>query len=175
MQQSVVFYGTSITQGGCASRPGICATSIVGRELGVNVINLGFSGNGHMEPEIAELLCDLNPAAFVLDPLWNMTPEMVSERFEPFIKKLREARPDTPIFLVEDSSIKNRPTTNGKILRKIYAELAAAGDRNLYFIPNTGMLGEDGEATVDGCHLTDLGMVRQAEVFIKHLRSVLQK
>jgi len=174
-KESVVFYGTSITQGGCASRPGMCGTSIAGREFGVNVINLGFSGNGRMEPEMAELLAELDPAAFVLDPLWNMTPKMVSERVKPFVKILRRTRPETPIFLAEDSSIKNRPTEDGIILRKIYKELIEAGDTNLYFIPNTGMLGEDGDATVDGCHLTDLGMMRQADVFIKHLRLVLSE
>jgi hypothetical protein len=45
----VVFYGTSITQGGCASRPGMVHTAILGRRLGVPVVNLGFSGNGRME------------------------------------------------------------------------------------------------------------------------------
>ena len=95
---SVVFYGTSITQGGCASRPGLATTSIVSRELGVPVINLGFSGNGRMEQEIADLLCDLDPAVYVLDTLWNMNSKMVSERVEPFIKKLRQTRSTTPIL-----------------------------------------------------------------------------
>jgi hypothetical protein len=173
--RSVVFYGTSITQGGCTSRPGMCATSIVGRELGVPIINLGFSGNGRMDMEIAELLCDLDPAVFVLDTMWNMDPDMVSERVAPFIRILRQTRPTTPIILVEDSNIDNLPTPKGDILREIHAKLTAEGDKNLYLLSNVGMLGEDGEATVDGCHLTDLGMSRQADVFIKYLEPILKK
>jgi hypothetical protein len=175
LSRSIVFYGTSITQGGCASRPGMATTSIVSRELGVPVINLGFSGNGRMEQEIADLLCDLDPAAYVLDTMWNMKPEMVSERVEPFVKKLRQARPTTPILLVEDSSIDNLPTLKGNILREIYARLTKEGDMNLYFLSNTGMIGEDREATVDGVHFTDLGMLRQATVFIKCVEAILKK
>ena len=171
----IVFYGTSITQGGCASRPGMATTSIVSRKLGIPVINLGFSGNGQMEQELADLLCDLDPAVYVLDTIWNMSPEMVSKRVEPFIKKLRKARPVTPILLVEDSSIKNLPTPKGDILREIHAKLTAAGDVNLYLLSNIGMLGEDGEATVDGCHFSDLGMFRQASTFTKHLELIFKK
>ena len=172
---SIVFYGTSITQGGCASRPGMVTTSIVSRELGLPVINLGFSGNARMEQEIADLLGDLDPAVYVLDAMWNMTLDMVAERVEPFIKKLRQTRPTTPILLVEDSSLDNLPTPKGKILREIHARLSAAGDKNLYFLGNTGMLGEDREATVDGVHLTDLGMFRQAAVFIRCLKQIIKE
>ncbi|MBN2411403.1 SGNH/GDSL hydrolase family protein [candidate division KSB1 bacterium] len=172
---SIVFYGTSITQGGCASRPGMAATSIAGRELGAPVINLGFSGNGLMEPEMAELLSELNPAVYVLDCLWNMSLEMVSERVEPFVSKLREIRPDTPILLVEDSNVKNVPTPKGDILREIYAKLKDRGCKNLYLLPNTGMLGEDADGTVDGCHPNDLGMSRQAAVFVKCLGPILEQ
>jgi hypothetical protein len=173
--ETIVFYGTSITQGGCVSRPGMAATSIVGRQLKTPVINLGFSGNGRMETEIAELLSEIDPAIYIIDCLWNMTSNMVVERVEPFIKILRLKRPATPIILVEDSSIKNVPTTNGNILRKIYAKLKAQGDDNLYFLPNTGMLGDDRDGTVDGVHHNDLGMARQAEVFIRYLEPILKK
>jgi lysophospholipase L1-like esterase len=173
--RTVVFYGTSITQGGCASRPGMAATSIAGRRLDVPVINLGFSGNGRMEPELARLLGELDPAVFVLDCLWNMTPEMVTERVEPFVRILREARPATPIVLVEDSYFMDRPTGDGEILREIYGKLKAEGDEHLYLLPNTGMLGSDTEGTVDGCHPNDLGMMRQAHVFAKALAPLLAK
>ena len=95
-RKPIVFYGTSITQGGCASRPGMAATAIVGRQLDTPVINLGFSGSGKMEPEMADLLAELDPSVYVLDCLWNMTPELVSTRVEPFVKKLRQAHPTRP-------------------------------------------------------------------------------
>ncbi len=172
---SIVFYGTSITEGGCASRPGMITTSIIGRKLGISIINMGFSGNGNMEIELADIISELNPAIYVLDPLWNMTPTMVSERAELFVKRLRKNRPTTPIILVEDSNFNDLPTVKGDIFRKIYAKLIKEGDKNLYFLSNKNMLGTDGEATVDGCHFSDLGMMRQADAYIKYLKPILKK
>lgn len=170
----IVFYGTSITQGGCASRPGMAATAIIGRGLDVPVINLGFSGSGKMEPEMATLLAELDPSVYVLDCLWNMSTQMVSERVAPFVKKLRQTHPDTPILLVEDSSFRNiTPTEKGRILRVIHERLKAEGMNQLYFVTNEGMLGDDGEGTVDGCHPNDLGMMRQAAILIKTLTPIL--
>jgi hypothetical protein len=171
----IVFYGTSITQGGCASRPGMACTAIVRRQLDVPVINLGFSGNGKMEPEMADLLAELDPVVYVLDCLWNMRPAEVSERVGPFVKKLRGARPNTPILLVEDSSVSNTtPTEKGTILRRIYADLKAEGITDVYFLSNGGMLGTDGDGTVDGCHPNDVGMLRQATVLSKSLATILE-
>lgn len=115
------------------------------------VINLGFSGSGKMEMEMAELLSELNPAVYVLDCLWNMTPEMVSERMEPFICKIRGPWPKTLILLVEESNFKNQPTPKGNIVRNIYTKLKKRG-KNLYFISNKNMLGKDWDTTVDGTH-----------------------
>lgn len=174
-RRQIVFYGTSITQGGCASRPGLACTAIVGRQLDVSVVNLGFSGNGRMEPEMADLLAELDPAVYVLDCLWNMSVEMISERVKPFVRSLRKAHPHTPILLVEDSSVRNlTPTTKGRILRAIYEELTVEEEiTNLHFLANQGMLGEDGEGTVDGCHPNDLGMMRKATVFTRSLALIL--
>jgi hypothetical protein len=169
-RKPIVFYGTSITQGGCASRPGMAFTAIVGRQLNTPVINLGFSGSGKMEPAMAELLAQLDPSAYVLDCLWNMSPELVSTRIEPFVKTLRAAHPDTPIWLAEDCSVRNVcPTAKGSILRTIHQKLTAEGVKNLHFLSNQGMLGDDMDGTVDGCHPNDLGMMRQAEAFAKAL------
>jgi len=170
----IVFYGTSITQGGCASRPGMACTAIVGRELDVPVINLGFSGNGKMEPEMADLLAELDPTVYVLDCLWNMSPAEISGRLGPFVKVLRKARPSTPILLVEDSSVNNTtPTEKGAILRRIYEDLKADGIRDLHLLSNRDMLGTDGDGTVDGCHPNDLGMMRQATVFGRSLATLV--
>lgn len=169
-RKPIVFYGTSITQGGCASRPGMAATAIVGRRLNLPIINLGFSGSGRMEPEMAHLLSELNPALYVLDCLHNMTLPMITERVAPFVAILRKTHPDTPILLVEDSNFKHiTPTGKGAALRAIFEGLVKDGDKHLHFLSNEGMLGDDLEGTVDGLHPNDLGMMRQAEVFIKAL------
>jgi hypothetical protein len=170
----IVFYGTSITQGGCASRPGMAWTAIVGRELEIPVINLGFSGSGRMEPIMGDLLATLDPSIYVLDCLANMSPADVSERIKPFVKRLRQAHPKTPIVLAEDTSVSNiHPTEKGRIVRAVYQRLTAAGVKNLHFLSNQDMLGDDGEGTVDGVHPTDLGMKREADVFAKALRPIL--
>jgi len=174
-RKPIVFYGTSIMQGACASRPGMACAAMVGRRLDVPVMNLGFSASGKMEPEMADLLAELDPSIYVLDCLWNMSPSMTQTRVEPFVKKLRAAHPRTPILLVEDSSFQDvTPTPKGRILRARYHRLRQQGFKHLYLLPNENMLGKDFEGTVDKCHSNDLGMMRQATVFVKALTPILQ-
>jgi lysophospholipase L1-like esterase len=179
----VVFYGTSITQGGCASRPGMCHTAILGRRLDRPVINLGFSGNGTMDPEVGALLGEIDAAAFVIDCLPNMGPQAVAERAENLVRTIRKARPTTPILLVEDRTQSNafllEAKTRGSAasraaLRAAYDALVAAGDANLAYLPGDGLLADDGEGTVDGSHPTDLGFVQHADAFEPALRPLLE-
>ena len=152
----------------------MAATAITGRQLNVEVINLGFSGSGRMEPVMGDLLAELDPSVYVLDCIWNMSPDEVGERVEPFVKRLRAAHPDTPILLAEDSNYQNQcPTEKGRVLRTVLDKLAADGVKNLHFLSSENMLGTDFEGTVDGTHPNDLGMVRQAEAFTKALQPLL--
>jgi lysophospholipase L1-like esterase len=180
----IVFYGTSITQGGCASRPGMAYPALIGRWLDRPVINLGFSGNGRMEAEVGELLAELDAAVYVVDCLPNMNAEMVAERAEPLVRQLRRARPDTPIVLVEDRAFANTPllpekqahhAANRAALAAAYERLAASGVTGLSYIKGDTLLGDDGEATVDGSHPTDLGMQRYAEALMPALRKVIDQ
>jgi lysophospholipase L1-like esterase len=175
----LVFYGTSITQGGCASRPGMVHTAILGRRLNLPVINLGFSGSGRMEVVLAEFLAQLDPCVYVLDCLPNMTAAELSERVEPFVRILRQAHPATPILLVEDRTYANAFILPGTRARNdssrgahkaAYERLVAAGVTGLHYLAGEDLLGDDGEATVDGSHPTDLGFVRQADALEKALR-----
>ena len=170
----VVFYGTSITQGACASRPGMAATAIAGRALDIPVLNLGFAGGGRMDPAMAGRLAELDPAAVVIDALWNMEPATVAPRAEALVRRLRLALPATPIVLVEDPSVHNiSPTEKGRLLREVHARLCAEGIPGLHFLSNENMLGADSEGTVDGIHPNDLGMTRQAAVFVRTLAPLL--
>jgi lysophospholipase L1-like esterase len=149
-------------------------TAIVGRRLNAAIINLGFSGSGVMEPELAELLAELNPSVYVLDTLANMSVEQVSERVEPFVTTLRAAHESTPILLVEEASSKGiSPTDRGRAARAEYEKLTARGVKNLHFLSNQGLLGDDGEGTVDGVHPNDLGMMRHADVFTRALAPLM--
>ncbi len=179
----ILFYGTSITQGGCASRPGMVHTAILGRRLNRPVINFGFSGNGRMEKAMAELFAELDPAVYVLDCLPNMDGKLVAARVIPFVKILRKSRPDTPILFVEDRSYANaflvasrrkRNIENRRALKKAYATLQADGEKHLYYLHGEQLLGDDGEGTVDSSHPTDLGFVRQSDAFETVLRKILK-
>ena len=178
----ILFYGTSITHGGCASRTGMAYPSILSRRLDMPIINLGFSGNGKMEPELGVLLAEVDAAAYVLDCVPNMTPEQVAERVVPFVVALRAARPDTPILLVENIAYqagaflpahKERYRAKNIVLREAYERLIAQGLSALHYMPGEVLLGDDGEATVDGTHPTDLGFQRMADAMEPVLRSAL--
>ena len=181
-RKPILFYGTSIMHGACASRPGMAMTAILGRRLDTPVINLGFSGNGRMEKEVGALLAELDPAAYVIDCLPNMTGEMIAERAEPLGRQLRAARPETPILFVEDrtdanawlyESRRERHRSRREALRAAFEALKADGLGGLHYLPGDGLLGLDSEATTDGSHPNDLGMVRYADAYEKVLRRIL--
>lgn len=179
----IVFYGTSITQGGCASRPGMVHTAILGRWLDAPVINLGFSGNGRLEPEVGQYIAEIDASVFVLDCLPNIEAKEVAERTAPLVAQLRKNHPTTPIVLVEDRDYSDSFLVTSKLkrnrdsqaaLKAAYENLKAAGDKNLHYITGPDMLGADNEGTVDSSHPTDLGFFRQAEAFHKVLAPILK-
>jgi len=181
-RKPIVVYGTSIVQGGVASRPGMTYTAILGRRLDRPTINLGFSGNGRMEEELAELLGELDAGAYVVDCLPNLRRRQVAERARPFVRRLRSLRPRTPIVLVENIAYQDAPfiaarreryLTSNAALRRAYEELVGEGVGGLYYVPGEALLGSDGEATVDGTHPTDLGFMRMADALEPVLRRLL--
>ena len=181
-QLPVVFYGTSITHGACASRPGMCHVAIVGRDLDREVINLGFSGSGTMDPEIADLMAEIDAAVYVVDCLPNLNGKLTSERAVPFVKRLRSLRPETPILLVEDRTYpdghvnagrKTRNVENRMALQEAWQTLQAEGVKNIWYLEGDKLLDADGESTVDGSHPTDLGFRQQADAFIEVLQPIL--
>lgn len=180
----LIFWGTSITQGGCASRTGMVHTAILGRRLNRPVINLGFSGNGRMEPEVAKLIAELDASVFIIDCLPNVTAPVVAKETVPLVKTLRAAHPDTPILLVEDRTYSNaylkkssqeRHRASRQALREGYQQLKKAGVKHLYYLEGESLLGNDSEDTVDGSHPTDLGFFRQANAFEKALKPILNQ
>ena len=187
----VVFYGTSITHGGCASRPGLGFVNIIGRDLDVPVVNLGFSGSGRMEFEMSEHLAAIDASCYVLDCLWNMgsvrdTPDyndikdrnaplaVVRERYEPFIRNLRAKRPGVPIVMAEKCDVLCGPKAAcDNFIKDLYDRLVAEGWKDLVYLPKEGMYSGDGEGTVDGCHPNDLGMMTLAKAFGRAVKEAL--
>ena len=173
-RKPLLFYGTSITHGACASRPGMTHCAILGRRFKRPVVNLGFSGNGRMEIEVARLIAEVDAAVYIIDCLPNIDAKTVTERTEPLVRLLREARPDTPILLVEDRNYANshlipsrraRNESSQAALKAAFASLQKAGLPGIYYLEGKNMLGDDNDGTVDSSHPNDLGFWRQAGHF----------
>ncbi len=173
----IIFYGTSITQGGCASRPGMAHTNIISRKLNIDCINFGFSGNGRMEQPIAKLISELNPAFYVIECLPNMmNAEQIANRTIPLVKTIREKRPETAIVFVEnfiyepsilDKEMDENINKLNTALKTEYTKMIEGGFDNIFYVDSENATGDDHEGTVDGVHFTDLGFIRYADFLIE--------
>ncbi|PCJ60494.1 MAG: hypothetical protein COA79_07925 [Planctomycetota bacterium] len=183
-QPPIVFYGTSILQGASASRPGMAYPSIIERFLNRESINLGFSGNAWLDLEVADLLCELNPALYVIDCLPNVTAAVIEEKLILFIEKLRKQHPFVPILLVESTTYTNahlvsdrqkRYESSNEALNNAYEKLQEAGYERIYYQVDQQLNGDDGEGTIDGTHLTDLGFMRMAKKIGEKIKLILAR
>lgn len=181
----VIMYGSSILQGGCCSRPGMAHTNILARRLDRTVINLGFSGNALIDYEIAEYMASYpDPGVFVLDYAPNATKDQIDERAVKFFRILRDAHPDVPVVFVEVPYFPVRTFDKGadkvwsgknEAQSRVFDKLKKAGEKKIFYISSDGMIGEDGEATVDGLHFTDLGMMRYVDHVYPTIKKALSK
>ncbi len=176
-QKPVVYYGSSITQGGCASRPGMSYQEIVSRKLNIDYVNLGFSGNAKAEDEIINYIKGLEMSAFVLDYDHNApTTEHLLNTHEKMFKAIRNENPDLPIIIMP------RPKFNltqveqerAEIIKNTYNNAILKGDKNVYFISGRKLcsLCED-EGTVDRCHPTDFGFQSMANALCETIKNIL--
>ncbi len=189
IEKPVVFYGTSITQGGCASRPGMSFVNIIGRDLDVPVVNLGFSGSGAMELEMSDHIARIDASCYVLDCIRNMGTETgdkenvalgylsgrnVEENYEPFIRNLRAKRPNVPIVMAEQGDVYLRPpNVKDRFVRALYEKLIAEGWENLIYLTKDVMFPHDLEGTVDGTHPNDWGMMALAKAYSSAVKKAL--
>ena len=188
-EKPIVVYGTSIAQGGCASRPGMAWPAIVGRKLDRPLINLGFSGNGRLEKEVIGLLTEIDAKLYVLDCLPNLDASDASKSEEvknlvvQSVKQLRQKALSTPILLVEhcgysDEAINPAGRADYKALnlaqRKAFEQLKSEGQTNLYLLSKEE-IGLTLDATVDGTHPNDLGMQEYANAYEKIIRDIVEE
>lgn len=184
-EKPIVMYGTSILQGGCANRPGMAHTNILSRCLDREVINLGFSGNALLDMEIAELMASVeDPGLYVLDYAPNAYADMIDANGETFFRVIRDAHPDVPVIFIEDvifphmvfdKEILAEVTLKNEAQKRLFLKLKKAGEKNIYYIAAEGMIGADGEATVDAIHFTDLGMMRYVDHVLPTIQKALKK
>ncbi|MGD1892962.1 MAG: SGNH/GDSL hydrolase family protein [Cyclobacteriaceae bacterium] len=187
--EPIVFYGTSITQGASASRPGMAYPSIISRRLNREVVNLGFSGNGLFEAAVGEALCQIEAGLYVIDCTHNAAPDIIKANARDLIRQLHRCWPDTPILLVE-SIIReyayfktSDATTFGSMeylkaqnasLSRTFQSARQEGIENIYYLPADDLLGDDHEGTTDGTHLSDLGNYRMAAQLEKQILSIIE-
>ena len=184
----IVVYGTSIVQGGCASRPGMAWTSILGRRLERQLINLGFSGNGLLEKELIDLMAEIDAKAYILDCLPNLAEKGFSsgeirKRIVESVKGLRRIRTTTPIVLTEHAGYSDElinPINRKKVddinqwLRLAFQQLKQEGVNNIFLLSRKE-INLDINSRVDGIHPSDLGMLQYAEAYEKELRTILHE
>ena len=186
----VVVYGTSIAQGACASRPGMCWTSILSRKLALPLINLGFSGTGRLEKEVLNLVNEVDASVYVLDCLPNLiggknmfTQSEIYDRLVNAVKQIRVKHPNTPIILTDHFGYTDgliNPVKRAAYLavnqtnHRAFKDLQTLGIKNLNLLPMEN-LQQDMDTSVDGIHPTDLGMMRYAEAYQQLLSKILPK
>lgn len=183
----VVVYGTSIAQGGCASRPGMAWTAILERMINMPMINLGFSGNGLLEAPLIEYMTTINSSLYVLDCLPNLvrnsfTEEEVTKRMIDSVRKLKEIRPHTPILMVEHAGYTDELVNDDRkvsyqsrnnLSKEAYRMLISEGVEDLYYLEKDE-IGLTMEGTVDGTHPTDLGMDQHARGYYSIVKEILE-
>jgi len=179
IDKPMIYYGSSITQGGCASRPGNSYNSIISRWMDCDHINLGFSGNGKGEIFMAEYIAGLLMSAFVMDYDHNAPDaDYLRATHEPFFKVIRAKQPDLPVIFM--SMPNNDPYSAScverrAIVKRTYENAIRAGDRRVYFIGGDSLFGEKDQdaCTVDGSHPNDLGFMRMAETIYPVLNNAM--
>jgi len=175
----VVYYGSSITAGGAASRAGNTYVSLLSRWLDTDYMNFGFPGNARGEIPVAEYIKDIDMSVFVYDYDHNAaTPEELRKTHKPFFDVIRQSNPDLPIIMMTrpcgDDDPEDRELRRQVVLDTYHAALAA-GDKNVYFVDGKELLGdEDRHAySIDLIHPTDLGFMRMAKGVLPILRQAL--
>ena len=175
----IVVYGTSIAQGGCASRPGMVYSSILSRDLHREVINLGFSGNARLDFALAKMCARIDSDCYIVDPLENCTTKTLRDSAYTWITYLAKERPEADIYMVEnieycygllDVKTHNDVVEKNAYWKELYEQLCSEGYKNLHYIVKEGLTGPDTEGAVDGAHQTDLGFRRMADTFLKYLK-----
>lgn len=174
----VVYYGSSITQGGCSSRPGNAYQNVISQRMNIDFINLGFSGNGKGEDVIVDYMATLNMSAFVSDYDHNApTPEHLRNTHYKLYQKIRAAHPDIPYIMITRPNFRTNPDSESRrdVVVDSFRMAREAGDTNVYYI--------DGESffrgpyanmcTVDGCHPTDVGFALMADSIGYELKEAL--
>ncbi|MBQ8432327.1 MAG: hypothetical protein IJX28_05540 [Clostridia bacterium] len=177
----ILYYGSSITQGGCASRPDNCYQALISKWNEIDYINLGFSGNGRGEQVVAEYLGKIPCSLFVMDYDYNAPDaEYLEQTHFPFYETFRKLQPDTPILFISRpnfyTSLQNSKDREA-VIRRSYRKAREMGDEKVYFLSGKTLFGKTDwiNCTVDGVHPNDLGFYRMAKKIYGKMKQIDQK
>lgn len=177
IEKPIVYYGSSITQGGCASRPGTCYQGFVSRAIDADYVNLGFSGSARAEKVISDYVNGLDMSVFVYDYDHNAPSlEHLMQTHERMFLEIREKHKDLPIIIMSRPKycLTDVEKARFETIKKTYENAVARGDKNVYLIDGaTLMKVAKRNGTVDNCHPTDLGFYSMAQPIIKVLKQIL--
>lgn len=170
----VLYYGSSITEGGCSSRPDLPYQCFISRWTNTDFINLGFSSGALGEDAMAEYLSSLDLSVFVCDYDHNApNPDHLWNTHEKLFKTFRKKHPETPVIFMSKPDFDGDPTAPARreAVKATYGKAVISGDKNVYFIDGQTLFGEtDRECcTVDGTHPNDIGFLRMAKAVYKEL------
>ena len=174
----IVYYGSSITHGGCASRSGMAYTNIVARRFDSDYISLGFNGSARGQVEMAEYIASLKMSVFVMDYDHNSPTDELAINHPRMFDIIRAAQPDLPILMMSRPMyyLNEDDTARRDIVKGTYERAKAAGDENVYFLSGPELMALAGdEGTVDGCHPTDLGFFSMANAVSKVMEEIFAK
>ena len=174
-----IVYGSSITQGGCASIPGLAYSNILAMRHGIDLVNLGFSGNARGECAICDYIAEQNPDIFIMDYDHNApTLEHLKNTHERFFLRFREKCPDTPVILLSAPNFDFCPVwfaPRRRVVMKTYQNAIARGDQNVYFVDGKTIFGKKNRdlCTLDGTHPNDIGHLRMANGISRILEKLI--
>lgn len=182
-RKKVAIYGSSILQGASASRPGMAYPARMARNLGVNFVNLGLSGNGKMETAVANMITDIKADAYILDCAPNPSPEEITKRTGYLVTSIRNKYPKAPIIMIQsvvresgnfDTKARDRVAAQNKNFKAEYEKLKEKGIKDLYYIEGD-LLGSDHDGTTDGVHPNDIGFDRMLKIIEPFVSDILIK
>ncbi|MCQ2426975.1 MAG: SGNH/GDSL hydrolase family protein [Clostridia bacterium] len=177
----IVYYGSSITQGACATRPGLCYQSVITRKLGIDHINLGFSGNARAELPIVNYMADMDMSVFVSDYDHNApNADYLKDTHRRMYEIIRDKNPDLPYIMLsrpdfifsEKDSVKRR-----MIIEDTYRFARENGDKNVYYLDGDGICrgSEENDCTCDGTHPNDTGFAKMADSLGRIILHIMRK
>ena len=182
-EKRILFVGSSLTHGASAARPGLCYVARMGRMLNVETPNIGLSGMCKLDDFFANIVCATEADAYIFDTFSNSTKQHIEDRLYNFVKRVTEAHPGKPMIFLQtieresghfDMVVKQRNTEQRAAA---VTEMARAikDFPNVYFINPGFWVSDDGEGTIDGSHLNDLGVQRTLDNIMPKIKKILKK